>query len=256
MGRVTDYGKGRVGTVFSTQKDVFANVQGFGVRMKAQREGDPNHIVEVRFDMPLDRELAADIMPQIATDLFQQTKKNGAFTPKQEMQKAQFRLPAKSWIMSVKSHPDADADVRVEGVGVRKLEAKKVEAGTWLLTFTAMFTMGTEAEAVVFIRLLKKGVYLTMDEQAPELPLENAKPADEEQPGLPNAEDGEAADAMADENGAAEAARLPMKRGGRKLRAVAPEAERRQQMEAAKGMADVGEEPAEPGEVIDAEVPE
>jgi hypothetical protein len=221
--------------VFKTQTDVFANVQGFQVRVKDQRQGDANHIVEVKFDLPLTRELASDILEQMAFDLFQEVK-DDVYQPKQEMQQAKFSLPATNWRMQVRTHPDVAPEVTVDGVGIRKLLVTKVEAGTWLLTFTAMFTMGGEAEAVAFIRWLKKGVYLTLVAiQKDLLDAAEAAPAAEKQAALPNAED--------------QAAPTPAK-GKRRGRSQAPEAER--QAQAAEGKRLQLVEKAEP----ESEVPE
>lgn len=213
--------------MFRTQSDVFANVQGFQVRVKDQRQGDPNHIVEVKFDMQLTRDLAADIMPQMAFDLFQEVK-DDTYQPKQELQQAKFSLPATNWRMQVRTHPDVAPEVTVDGVGIRKLLVTKVEAGTWLLTFTAMFTMGGEAEAVAFIRWLKKGVYLTLVAIQKDL--------------LDAAEDGGAGDQQAlptaGEDPADQAAPTPAKTRKRRGRSQAPEVERQQQMAAARQMAD------------------
>jgi hypothetical protein len=51
--------------------------------------------------------------------------------------------------------------VRIAGVNLRKIQAKKGEANTWLLQFTATWTLGDPKEAITMIQRLKLGVYLT-----------------------------------------------------------------------------------------------
>lgn len=149
------------------KQNQFATVAGFGVRVKDEREKDRNHLIETTFEVPLTHDLADEVLPAMARDLFQEV--GGEWTPKPEMQDASFNIPVPGQILTVKPHPDLDALFKVTGVALRKIRAKKAEGNTWLLLFTATWTLGTDTEATAIIRSLKSGVYLTFEAQQPNM---------------------------------------------------------------------------------------
>lgn len=153
----------------------FATVASFGVRVKDERERDRNHLIEVTFELPLTRDLADEISPAMARDLYQETA--GEYTPKAELQDAGFNLLPDTQIMTVKQHPDLEPIFRAAGVTIRKIKAKKGDANAWVLQFTTTWALTQDVEAMAMIRALKSGIYLTMEAQ--QMRLEDAGQAPE-----------------------------------------------------------------------------
>lgn len=54
--------------------NVYAVVQAFGVRVKDERQQDRNHLVEVGFEVALTYDMADEILPAMARDLFLSVK--------------------------------------------------------------------------------------------------------------------------------------------------------------------------------------
>lgn len=152
--------------------NVYGMVEGFAVRVKDEREQDRNHLVEVSLELPLTFELADEILPAMARDLFQEGP-NG-WDPKAEMRESIFNLDPALQIMELRTHPELPADCRIAGVGLRKIKATKSEGGTWILKFTATWTLADPKEAILMIQRLKQGVYLSFEQQEPGLPLDDA----------------------------------------------------------------------------------
>lgn len=150
------------------RENVYGMVVGFGVRVKDEREQDRNHLVEVDFELPLTYDLADEIQPAMARDLFVDVA--GEWQPKAEMSLAQFALAPAPQLMTIRTHPDLNPETKIGQVTLRKIQAKKAEAGSWLLKFTATWTMGEPKEVIVMIQRLKLGVYLTLQEQ--QIPLD------------------------------------------------------------------------------------
>jgi hypothetical protein len=162
----------------------YATVIGFGVRVKDEREQDRNHLIESTFTIPLTHELADEILPAMARDLFQEV--GGDWVPKPEMTEAVFGLAPDLQLMTVRQHPDLDPVFTVAGVTVRKIRAKKTEANTWDLQFTVTWQLGSDTEAISMIRALKSGVYLTFEVQQPTLVEEPVAITDEDEPTAPS----------------------------------------------------------------------
>jgi len=131
--------------------------------VKDEREKDRNHIIETTFDVPLDFELADEILPAMARDLFQEN--GGEYSPKPEMQTAEFNLSPGMQLMTVKTHPDLAPIFKIQGVNLRRIKCKKTEGGTWMLQVTASWQMGAAKEATAMIQALKEVVYLTFEKQ-------------------------------------------------------------------------------------------
>jgi len=159
-------------------KNVYAMVNGFRVRVKDAREKDRNHLVEVDFEVPMDYALAEDILPAMAGDLFAQV--GGEWKPKPEITEASFDINPERQILEVREHPDLEPVVRIHGVTLRKIAAYKGEGNAILLGFTATWTLGDyEREAVAMIKRLKTGVYLSCEQQQPEL-IDTSVPAEQQ----------------------------------------------------------------------------
>ncbi len=158
--------------------DVYATVNAFNVRVKDEREQDKNHLVEVTFEVPLTFELIEEISPAVARDLFDTIR--GEHVARPELNDAGLNLSPEPQLMLIKNHPELDPEVRIAGVGLRKIRAKKGEGDTWLLAFTATWTLGDSKEATVMISRLKQGVYLSLTPQAPKLDLQDAAPGDQQ----------------------------------------------------------------------------
>ena len=159
------------------RNDVFATVNAFNVRVKDEREQDKNHLVEVTFEVPLTFDLMDEISPAIARDLFETVK--GQHHPRTELNDAGLNLTPEQQLMIIRNHPELDPEVKIAGVQLRKIRAKKADGNAWLLVFTAMWTLGDPKEATLMIQRLKQGVYLTLEAQEPKLDLQDAAPGDD-----------------------------------------------------------------------------
>jgi hypothetical protein len=151
-------------------KNVYAMVTGFGVRVKDEREKDRNHLVETTFEVPLTYDLADEILPAMAADLFVDTGKE--LVPRQELAEAAFNLIPDSQLLEIRNHPDLDPEVKLEGVTICRVKAKKGDGGSWLLLFTCSWVLGDPAAAITMIQRLKLGVYLSFTVQEPKLDLQ------------------------------------------------------------------------------------
>lgn len=137
--------------------------------MKDEREKDRNHVVEVEWEAPLTYDLADEISPALARDLFDQEA--GDMVPKREIQELAPVLAVSRQIMTVRPHPDLEPLGKLGGVELRKIWITKSEAGTWLVSFLTMFPF-EERTVIGLIKHLKLGVYLTFVPEAPDLPFE------------------------------------------------------------------------------------
>lgn len=218
--------------------DVFATVNGFNVRVKDEREQDKNHLVEATFEVPLTFDMMDEISPAIARDLFEGTKDGHIARP--ELNGADLNLAPEVQIVQLKNHPELEPDVKIAGVTLRRIKARKAEAGTWLLLFTATWTLGDPREVVVMIQRLKQGVYLTFNQQEPKLDLQ----------GDATAEAGSTAEVDRGGNVTSITAGGGRRgRRGRKGKTDTPEAIAEDQEDAAKAL---GDEPAGPADSGDA----
>lgn len=152
------------------KQNVYAVVQSFGVRVKDERQQDRNHLMEVGFEVSLTYDMADQILPAMARDLYLSVK--GDMQPRPEMTEAVFALTPPEQVMECREHPDLQPEVRVEGVSLKKIKAVKGSGGSWALRFTATWTLGRSEEVALMIRRLKLGVYLSFQEMQPALPVQ------------------------------------------------------------------------------------
>ena len=106
-------------------------------------------------------------------------------------------------------------------MNLRKIVAKKAEAGTWLLQFTTTWTLGDPKEAITMIQRLKLGVYLTFEAQEPQLDLQG--PAD-------TTVDGEVVGTEAKVDGGGNVVSMTPKGGRGRKRKKTPEQEAKDQV--------------------------
>jgi hypothetical protein len=157
-------------TLMFGRPNVYATLARFaGIRVKDEREQDRNHIVEIEFESPLTFDLADEISPALALDLFDDD--NGDMVAKREISEVVVSLPIGRQVMTVRPHPDLDPLGRLAGVELRRVRAKKAEAGTWILSWLAMFPF-EERTVIGLIRHLKLGVYVTYELESPALPFD------------------------------------------------------------------------------------
>lgn len=159
----------------------YAMINGFKVRVKDARQQDRNHLIEIDFELPLVHELADDILPAMAADLFERV--NGEWTPKPEINECAFAISPDPQILEVREHPDMVPVLRINGVTIRRVVAYKGEANSMMLGFTATWTLATDQEATAMLRRLKLGVYLTCQLQQPGLAMDQDTSVPAEQQG-------------------------------------------------------------------------
>lgn len=152
------------------RQNVYATLSRFaGIRVKDEREKDPNHLVEVEWEAPLTFDLADELSPALARDLFDT---DGAdMVPKREMSEVAPVLNVGRQIMTVRPHPDLEPLGRLAGVAIRKVWITKSEAGTWIVSFLTMFPF-EERTVIGLIKHLTLGLYLTFEQEAPALPFD------------------------------------------------------------------------------------
>jgi len=152
------------------RQNVYATLSRFaGIRVKDEREKDRNHTVEVEWEAPLTFDLADEISPALAMDLFD--SEGGDMVPKRELGGIDPILTLGRQVMTVRPHPDLDPIGRLTGVEIRKVRIAKGDAGTWLITWLTMFPF-EERTVIGLIKHLKLGVYLTFQLEAPALPFD------------------------------------------------------------------------------------
>lgn len=160
--------------------NVFATLKRFaGIRVKDEREKDPNHLVEVEWQAPLTFDLADELSPKLARDLFE--NEVGDMVPKREMAEVLPVLSVGRQVMTVRPHPDLDPLGKLAGVELRKIWITKSEAGTWLISFLTMFPF-EERLVIGLIKHLTLGLYLTFEQEAPALPFDGKAAAAGEDP--------------------------------------------------------------------------
>ena len=147
--------------------NVYATLSRFaGIRVKDEREKDRNHLVEVEFEAPLTFDLADELNPALARDLFDS---DGAdMVPKRELAGIDPVLSIGRQIMTIRPHPDLEPLGRLTGVELRKVRITKAEAGIWMVSWLAMFPF-EERTVIGLIKHLKLGVYLTFELESPAL---------------------------------------------------------------------------------------
>lgn len=150
--------------------NVYATLSRFaGIRVKDEREQDRNHLVEVEFEAPLTFDLADELSPALARDLFD--NEAGDMVPKREIGELSPSLNIGRQIMTVRPHPDLDPLGKLAGVEVRRLRVTKADAGTWILSWLTMFPF-EERTVIGLIKHLKLGIYLTFELESPALPFD------------------------------------------------------------------------------------
>ncbi len=158
-------------------KNVYSMVNGFKVRVKDARQKDRNHLAEVDFEVPLTHELADEIMPAMARDIFE--KVGAEYIPRPEILEAAFDLNPDSQILELREHPEMDPFVRIHGVTIRKVFTYKGEGQAVLLGFTATWNLGDyERELVQIVKRLKSGVYLSAEPA--QMTLDTSVPPDQQ----------------------------------------------------------------------------
>jgi hypothetical protein len=149
------------------RQNVYATLSRFaGIRVKDEREKDRNHVVEVEWEAPLTFDLADEISPALARDLYD--LEAGELVPKREISEVAPILAVGRQVMTVRPHPDLEPLGKLAGVELRKIWITKSEAGTWLISFLTMFPF-EERTVIGLIKHLKLGVYLTFQAEAPAL---------------------------------------------------------------------------------------
>jgi hypothetical protein len=171
------------------RSNVFGTISGFGVRVKDAREKDKNHLIETKFEVPLTHDLADEILPAMAADIF--IRIGNEWVPKPEVDGIDFNLSPDLQILELREHPELDPIVRIDGVTIRRVTAYKGEGNAVFLGFTTTWTLASEAEPIAIIKRLKTGVYMTTTVQQPKLQEAPAdEPVAEAQPALDMAAEG------------------------------------------------------------------
>lgn len=166
------------------RQNVYATLSRFaGIRVKDEREKDPNHLVEVEWEAPLTYDLADEISPPLALDLFDND--GGDFVPKREISGLDPVLTVGRQVMTVRSHPDVNPLGRLTGVEMRRIRFRKSEAGTWIVSFLTSFPF-EERTVIGLIKHLTMGLYLTFELESPALDFDaKAAAAGDDQPTAP-----------------------------------------------------------------------
>lgn len=138
-------------------------------RSKNRREKDPTKVAEITFEAPLDHDLARDVVPEMADDLFTSRGK-----PKVDMVEASYAVKPAQYLMAARLTP-AGRQQKISGVTIRNVVAYKASGDAnqgWMLGFTVSFILLTPEEILPFLKHLKASVFLTFEEQEPTMELE------------------------------------------------------------------------------------
>jgi len=145
-------------------------VQSLHFRVKDAREKDTQTIAEVTFEVSLTPTLAARVIENMPDDLYIEGK-NGRRAVKEDVREIEYDLPSAAYLIEVRSRPDIQKHLRLSGVTVRKLSAyKNAEGDGFNLGFTLSFLLLDPEEALLFVKHLRKPLWLTFAEQQPVLP--------------------------------------------------------------------------------------
>lgn len=214
--------------MFAANRSQYATVRTQGIRTKDEREKDTNHVAEFGMEVPLTKDLADEIQPAMARDLFGDDGQ-----PKAEMAGVSFALSLPTQRLEFRDHPEIAPLGVVTGVTIRGVAAKKSDDGkAWLLQFTVGWVLDDSNEAAVMQlirRIRKTGVYLRFEPMQSTLNLEAGQ-----------------ADAAAD---AAPAEGKKRGRGRPKKGKKNPEAEHQQQL--AEGSDRAADDDAAGADVVD-----
>jgi hypothetical protein len=144
-----------------------------GVRVKAEREQDPTHLVEISMECPFTPDLAEDISPALLRDSFNEAPKTEErWTPKPEISMTKFRLAPGNQRMTVRTHPELEPIVVVESVGLRQVTIKKqTKADVFMLSWVCSFALNAQA-VVELITRVKASIYITFEKMQGELEFE------------------------------------------------------------------------------------
>lgn len=160
--------------MFEKSENLQVVVERITFRSKNSREKDPTKIVEITFEAPLDRELAIDVVPEMADDLFTSRGK-----PKVDMADVGYNVKPGQYLMAARLSP-AGRQQKLSGCTIRNVNAYKASGdanGAWLLGFTVAFILLTPEEVLPFIKHLRQAVFLTFEEQEPTMDLQDGDDA-------------------------------------------------------------------------------
>lgn len=167
----------RQGNYLFGSKNQYATIVQIKLRGKDAREQDKNHTLEIEYEVPLTHDLADEILPAMARDLFNKVEgkvsgvDGSAWEPKPEVAETTFNILLDPQLMEVRQHPDLDPVCRQSAVTVRKVVAYKAKAGNWMLSFLAGFVISDLNVIVALINCFKQGVYLSFQAEEPKLDL-------------------------------------------------------------------------------------
>ena len=157
------------------KENVEATLDKLTFRKPAKREKDTKKEIEVTFGVPLGYRLANQVSAELGDDLYK--KVNDEWKPRPEMTDSSFALQPKTWLMEMRSHPEVERAMKLSGITTRNVNASKNESNEWILYFTVQFVLVDPKEALILIRHLWQNVYLTFEEQEPEMAGFDGEPA-------------------------------------------------------------------------------
>jgi hypothetical protein len=200
----------------------FVTVEDIGkVRKKDKRQEDKSRLQDIKLSCPLTPELAEDFNPSLLAKLWDKKPRGGGYQATSALSQVAIPMRLTMQIMTVTAHPEHDAFARIEGVGIKKIRAIKVEGDTWVLSFLCVIPYNKQT-ADAFVMVQDEGVYVTFEAMQGDF-LEDEKPKrakkkasdDEEQPELEEGDEAEGDEPAAEET--------PARRSRQRRRAVAAE---------------------------------
>lgn len=153
-------------------KNIAGMVEGLTFRKKNKREADSTRIAEITVAMAMDYDLAKDVLPEMASDLFISRAK-----PKTDLREAVFNIPSKTYLMTVRETAAARQQ-KIPGCTIRAVVAYKADVSRdsdWLLGFTVAFIMLSPDEMTGFLKRLFSTMYFTFEEQEPAIEFDGGE---------------------------------------------------------------------------------
>lgn len=161
--------------MFEGGRKQLATVRGMGIRTKDEREQDTNHLIEFKLEVPLDADLANEILPALRLDLF-----DNEGDPKPNMDGVSYEIPSLGLQrVTFRDHPKLEPFAEFKAVTIRSVGAAKSKDGSaWLLQFTVGWVfLGATTELELMRRIKKGQCYVSMEPEQQRLDLPAADTA-------------------------------------------------------------------------------
>lgn len=159
-----------------TTKNLAMTQTGLTIAVRTAND-EHTHVLTASFTLPLTHELAEELGPSVARDLFILAQRNNGpeWLPKPEMTNVRLLIETSAYIVDILPHPEAPLrkkhdripGVRIKGIGANKGETPN--GALWNLHFAMTFEVADFNHLVRLAQGLKLTQYLSFEEEQPAL---------------------------------------------------------------------------------------